>query len=81
MPRQPGRSPGVGTTEHTKGVTRAPVNPTGRLVGTHIGARNGGVDISHWCPDAIRSGVTGWQCPDCGQWFEWDGESWVLSDG
>lgn len=83
MPRQPGRLPGIGTAEHTKGVTRAPISPTGRLVGTHVGARNGGVTVLHWCPDAIKSGVYNWKCPECGQWFAWsaDRHQWETTDG
>lgn len=62
-----------------------PTAPTGRLVGG-VNTTNGkgstqAIQTLHWLPNAKRTGVYSWKCPDCGQWFAWsvDLECWVVS--
>lgn len=57
--------PQAGSQVHSKGGTRPPTGPTGRLV-----TETGSV-ISHWCPDAVKSNIVEWTCDGCGRKFYW----------
>lgn len=76
---------GKSTWEKTRGSTREPSNPTGRLVTTPTGKHHNSnfPGILHWCPDAVKTNVDSWQCPVCDQWFRWaeDNKAWEASDG
>lgn len=69
--------------ERMRGSTRDPLNPSGRLVIELTGKANSNtMQLTHWCPDANKTGIYSWKCSECGRWFAWsvDRQQWETVD-